>query len=142
MLGFDEAAILFLGLARLKGVGFKTLRELGGVDAIAQKLVSEGPDFVAALTRSNDKDCSISNVQALGESAAEVLHNRGIHLVRTSESHFPLQFAELEPSLRPLWFFYRGNYGLLATEAVAVVGTRTPSKEGEFLTKYAVAAVQ
>lgn len=142
MHGFDEAALLFLGLARLKGVGFKTLRDLGGVDATAQKLMSEGPSFVAALTRGEYENYSISEVQALGEEIAEILHSRGINLVRACEPHFPLQFTELEPSLRPLWFFYRGNYGLLATEAIAVVGTRTPSREGEFLTKYAVAAVQ
>lgn len=66
MLGFDEAAMLFLGFARLKGVGFQTLHDLGGVDAIAQKLVSEGPSFVATFTRGSNEDCSISDVQALG----------------------------------------------------------------------------
>ena len=142
MRGFDEAAIIFLGLARLKGVGFKTLRDSGGVEAVAKRVAAEGADFVEALTKGATKDCRVDDVLALGESAAERLNHDGIHLVRFGEDHFPIQFAELEPSVRPLWFFYRGNYDLFATEAVAVVGTRSPTSEGEFLTKYAVATVQ
>lgn len=139
---FDEAAIVFLGLARLKGIGFKTLRDLGGVDAIARRALSEGPDFVETLTKGSASDCRLDNILALGKSAAEVLTKVGIGLVRFGEDRFPVQFAELESSARPLWFFYQGNYDLLANDAVAVVGTRSPSPVGEFLTKYAVAAAQ
>ncbi|ALX10298.1 hypothetical protein P350_01395 [Burkholderia cepacia JBK9] len=142
MPGFDEAAIIFLGLARLKGIGFKTLRDLGGVDAVARRTLSEGANFIETATKGAVKDCRIDDVVALGESAAEVLTQDGISLVRYGEAHFPIQFAELEPSVRPLWFFYRGNYELLASESVAVVGTRSPSLVGEFLTKYAVAVAQ
>ncbi|MFM0255785.1 DNA-processing protein DprA [Paraburkholderia sediminicola] len=138
---FDEPAIVFLGLARLKGVGFKSLRELGGVDAIGQKFASGGSDFVQSVTRNSEANAA-QRVLQLGEEAAEVLKKNGIELVTITQPRFPVQFAELDPNLRPLWFFYEGNHELLATEAIAVVGTRSPSNIGEFLTRYAVSAAQ
>ncbi|MFM0036246.1 DNA-processing protein DprA [Paraburkholderia strydomiana] len=138
---FDEPAIVFLGLARLKGVGFKSLRELGGVDVIGQKFASGGSDFIESVTRTSEANAA-QRVLQLGEEAAGVLKKDGIELVRINHPRFPVQFSELDPNLRPLWFFYEGNHELLATEAIAVVGTRSPSSIGEFLTRYAVSAAQ
>lgn len=139
---FDDKAILFLGLSRLKGIGFRTLRDAGGVDAVAQLVLDGGKDVIDSMTKGASKDQGLEEIYALGRSAAEVLQDEDIYLVRAGEGRFPAQFDDLEPSVRPLWFFYRGNYELLSTEAVAVVGTRSPSDEGAFLTRYAVAAAE
>ncbi|MBJ9751962.1 MULTISPECIES: DNA-processing protein DprA [Burkholderia cepacia complex] len=142
MSDFDEAAILFLGLARLKGVGFKTLRDLGEIREIAKHIHHYGSDFVETASKGASRDISVDSLYQLGESAAETLARADIRLLRFGEPRFPTQFAELDKTVRPLWFFYRGNLDLLASEAVAVVGTRSPSVQGEFLTRYAVSALQ
>jgi DNA protecting protein DprA len=126
----------------LKGIGFKTLRDIGGVDVVAKRVITEGADFIDLVSKGASRGCRVDDVLALGESAAKLLDRDGINLVRFGQAYFPVQFAELEPPVRPLWFFCRGNQDLLASEAVAAVGTRSPSKEGEFLTRYAVASVQ
>jgi DNA protecting protein DprA len=142
MSDFDEAAILFLGLARLKGVGFKTLRELGEIRDIAKNIHLYGSEFVDATTKGASRDISMDSLFQLGESTAEMLAREDIRLVRYGERRFPAQFTELDNAVRPLWFFYRGNLDLLAAEAVAVVGTRSPSEQGEFLTRFAVSVIQ
>ncbi|RQU47887.1 DNA-processing protein DprA [Burkholderia cenocepacia] len=142
MSDFDDAAVLFLGLSRLKGIGFKTLRELGEVRDIAQYIKRSGTEFVEAASKGTSRDISVDSLYQLGESAAETLARADIRLIRYGEPRFPTQFAELDKSIRPLWFFCRGNLDLLASEAVAVVGTRSPSLQGEFLTRYAVSALQ
>lgn len=142
MSNFDKAAILFLGLGRLKGIGYKTLRELGGVDGVEKTVRDFGSDFIPVITKGATTDVSIDVLIELGSSIAEILKKEEIHLVRVGERGFPMQFTELDDKIRPLWFFYRGNLDLLATEAVAVVGTRSPSVQGEFLTRYAVSTLQ
>lgn len=139
---FDEAAILFLGLAHLKGVGYKTLRELGGVEGVAKGLRDLGSSFIATASKGASSDVSLSSLVQLGTSTAETLLRQDIHLVQFGAARFPVQFSELDDKVQPLWFFCRGNLDLLATESVAIVGTRSPSVNGEFLTRYAVSALQ
>jgi len=40
MTTYDDNAALFLGLSQSKGTGFKTLREMGGLDAVGAVVAS------------------------------------------------------------------------------------------------------
>jgi len=143
MLPLDEATTIFLGLSQLKGVGFKTLREWGGVDAVADGFASEGASkFVRRLSDEPLPQDVNAQVLRLGAVAADNIRRRGIHLVRSGDAHYPKRLLDLDVNLRPLWFFYRGNVELLSAFNIGVVGTRTPSDEGEFLAKYAVSTVR
>lgn len=139
----DDAATIFLGLSQLKGVGFKTLRELGGVEAVANGFLDRGAqDFVRWLTHEATSGNTEDLVWRSGKQVADILRQRNIHLLRFGEALFPAKFAELDERLRPLWFFYRGNLELLTRQSVAVVGTRSPTPTGEFLARYAVSAIK
>jgi DNA processing protein len=137
----DEATLIFLGISRLKGVGFKTLRELGGVDAIAQAFSQDPLQFCEKVTREKHSSDIGEFVLKRGEEAALMLSEQSIHLVRTDDIEYPNSFHDLGKQ-KPLWFFYRGDITLLKIPSVAIVGTRTPSSCGDFLTKYAVTAMK
>ncbi|MDR5776306.1 MULTISPECIES: DNA-processing protein DprA [unclassified Caballeronia] len=143
MLPLEEATTIFLGLAQLKGVGFKTLRGYGGVDAVAEGFATEGASkFIRRLSDEPLTHDVHSQVLRMGTVAAANIRNRGIHLVRAGDPNYPKRFEDLDENLRPLWFFYRGDVQLLSAFNVGVVGTRSPSDEGAFLAKYAVATVR
>lgn len=143
MVFVDDAATIFLGLSQLRGIGFKTLRDLGGVDTIASAFVGGGArDFVQRLTHETTDGNVEDRVWQLGKEVAAALRHQDIHLVRFDDRRFPIKFSELDEKLRPLWFFYRGNVELLARNSIAVVGTRSPTLSGEFLARYAVSTIR
>lgn len=142
MHSFDEATIIFLGIGRLRGVGFKTLRDLGGVDAIAERFVASPREFTETVTRESQPTDIKQHVYQAGEEAMKKMAERKICMSRRGDAYYPSKFENLEENLRPLWFFYRGDITLLKLESIAVVGTRSPSQTGEFLTRYAVSAVR
>lgn len=141
MPSYDYAAQVFLGISQLRGVGFKTLRELGGVQPIASHFTSLG---AARLVERISKE-PIPGVEAriieLGEHLVEKLRSAGVQMVRIDDPLYPQALLDLPAESRPLWLFVRGNYELLNRQSVSVVGTRAPTPAGRFLTQFAVAAL-
>jgi DNA protecting protein DprA len=139
---FGEDAQIFLGLTRIRGIGFKTLRGLGGVAAIATRFRAEGPgEFLSGLTKSQKVDASRALVEDLGLELARSLEVRGIELLLPSDEEFPRLVHDLPEAAQPLWLFVRGRAELLSRPSVAVVGTRDPTSIGDFLARYAVATL-
>lgn len=136
--------VAFLGLTRLRGVGFHSLRELGDVHGLAARLDTESG--AALLTRFGHDGGSPSNrlkqINDLGFDAFRALEDRNIALVAIGDESYPECFLDLGEKARPHWFFYRGDVQLLKQPSVAVVGTRTPDAVGEFLARYSVATVR
>lgn len=136
---YDGAALAFLGLSTIKGVGFKTLRELGGVAGVDRLIDALGAEEVV---RRLSKDAPKGDVEAqvgdAGYSLVEKLRSEGIHLVSRGDSLYPSSFLDLPEELQPLWFFFKGDHSLLQRPSVAVVGTRKPSDAGKYLAQHAV----
>lgn len=133
--------IAFLALANLKGVGFHTL----------YKLSKSGKSFNEALRNPSsagldryigDGSYDQSHGRILWEEGlrqARELANQNIVLIFKNEVDFPAKLYDIPDS--PEWIFVQGNILNLYKPAVSVVGTRKPSEDGLFLTKFVVAAV-
>ena len=149
-LGYDREAITFLGLSRLKGIGFQTLITLDGRAGISRLIDGrnvaeiagrvEQPMSAGKTTPSWDEFSH--KIWALGQEMADKLVEQRVHFLFTSDSRFPTRLAGLPEDLRPKWLFVAGDLSLLERPALAIVGTRGPTKIGEFLAQYAVSAAK
>lgn len=141
MHGYDVEAQLFLGLCLVKGIGHRTMMELGGVSEAAHKF-SRG-DLDPLLEQHTRLPPSQLEGYLLdsGYRLAEKLQSMDVFLVRDSDPEYPTRFRDLEADNRPKWIFCRGNIDLLEAISVAVVGTRAATPVGDFLTKYVVATL-
>jgi DNA processing protein len=149
-LGYDRQAITFLGLSRLKGIGFQTLITLGGRAGISRLIdernVAEIAGRVqqpmgAAKTMPSWEKLS-NEIWTLGQEMADKLAEQGVHFLFATDSRFPAALAHLPEDLRPKWLFIAGDLRLLQRPSVAIVGTRGPTRIGEFLARYAVSAAK
>jgi DNA processing protein len=148
-LGYDREAIAFLGISRLKGIGFQTLFGLGGRAGITGLL--DGRD-VSEITKrispqpngpgKSDWDEFSRKIRTLGEELAESLIGKRVRFIFAGDPRFPTALACLPDDLRPQWLFVAGDLSLLERPSIAVVGTRDPTEDGEFLAKYAVSCAK
>lgn len=136
--------VAFLALSTIKGVGYWTLYRL--------KLSGKGfKDFLKNSSISElEKELKLS-LLADDESPEEWQHRvweAGLQLARELAKHrtrlyfrnqeeFPSKLNEIEDG--PRWLFVQGDVRILQHRSIAVVGTRKPSTDGEFLTRYVVA---
>lgn len=60
-------------------------------------------------------------------------HKSNIQLVMYGEPGFPQKLMEIVDP--PYWLFIQGNLGLLSSKSIAVVGTRSPTIDGELIAK-------
>lgn len=138
MTTYSHTSKIFLGLSQVRGVGFKVLRDIGGVVGVEfmLEIFDLWPYFAGLLSRSETelKD----EVEEKGEALARELEQRNIVLVREDDEAYPAAFSILDSDLRPMWFFAQGQTDLLHQSSLAVVGTRDPSETGSFLARYAV----
>lgn len=74
-----------------------------------------------------------------GIAEAKKLSQLKVSLLFKKESRFPRKLLAIPDC--PEWLFVQGNIENLHVAAVAIVGTRKPSEDGIFLTKYLVAAL-
>ena len=139
MATYNAAARIFLGLGQVRGIGWKSLQELGGIDGIEARLETfELWELLAATLDRSEAELR-SEVVARGDELASALEERCIYLISGSDQRFPRAFSDLKETMRPKWFFAQGNLELLHAPAIAVVGTREPNELGAFLARYAVA---
>ena len=148
-LGYDREAVAFLGISRLKGVGFQTLFNLGGRSGVAELLeardVFEIAKRISAAPsgRSSSWDEFSRNIFALGNELADHLTSHRIRFLFGTDPRFPSTLSGLPDELRPpRWLFVAGDLELLERRAFAVVGTRDPAQDGEFLARYAVSCAR
>jgi len=128
---------IFLGLSQVKGIGFKTMRDLGGPLGVAELQASGGLlPLITSLTGIDQAELGMA-VRRSGALMRRALHARDVVIVTQQDALYPIAFRSLPDELQPLWLFCRGDLSLLQRPAVAVVGTRDPTPEGEFLTRYA-----
>ena len=141
--GYDGEAVAFLGISRLKGVGFQTfsasarsgiadLLETRNVVEVARRISvpANGPE------KSWDWDELSQKIFRLGRQLAEHLAEKQVRFLFSTDARFPSALAGLPEELRPRWLFVAGNLELLERHCIAIVGTRDPTPDGEFLARY------
>jgi DNA protecting protein DprA len=148
-LGYDREAIAFLGISRLKGVGFQTLFSLGGRPGISDLLNGRNASEIAkrvshpmGVGKSGGWDEFSRKIWSLGQELAQPLIDRRVRFLFCEDAHFPSPLASLPDELRPRWLFVAGDIALLERPSVAVVGTRDPTEDGDFLARYAVSCAK
>ncbi len=151
-LGYGREAIAFLGIGRLKGVGFHTLARLGGRPGIRQLLDLKDMGLVArhlspqtsaaAAQARGDWDAFRREVWSLGQEIVQRLAEQRISFFFADDPQFPQAFSAMPETDRPKWIFIRGDIRLLSRPLIAVVGTREPTDAGEFLARYAVSCAR
>jgi DNA protecting protein DprA len=141
--GEEERA--FLALASIKGIGHKTLYAIADAgQSFANIFYIQETHHVVNLLRNFGSriDGSLgSSWQVVREQASEraarlieVFSEQNTVLIFRKHTAFPNAFHDLTNP--PHWLFVRGNLDALARPALAVVGTREPSEDGQFLARY------
>jgi DNA protecting protein DprA len=135
----SEDACLFLGLSRISGVGFETLRKFAADRSILRKAIETNARELevilgrlgirgATRTASNIASTEIPLLE-LGRREFDRLKRQGITLIWRGDDAFPQQLKSIERP--PLWLFVQGNLELISlNNQVAIVGTRNPSSQG------------
>lgn len=147
--GFSPEAIAFLGISQFEGVGFKTIRRIGGRDGIRHFLdAKDVGTFDRAIADSGGKFSVAAvggdwaalrrNLWHKGITLARSLADQGASLVFEGDPGFPAAFNAILPANRPQWLFYQGDLSVLDRSCLTIVGTREPTEMGEYLAKYAV----
>ncbi|MBD8186218.1 DNA-processing protein DprA [Pseudomonas viridiflava] len=134
--------IAFLALSTVKGIGYRTL----------YKIAQSGTSFNSALrnpieaglekyisTPSGDQFEAQKRLWEAGVAEAKKLADLKVSLLFKRETRFPEKLS-LIPDC-PEWLFVQGNVDNLHAPAMTIVGTRKPTNDGIFLTKFLVAAL-
>lgn len=136
--------VAFLALSSIKGVGYWTLYRL--------KLPEEGfkdylknssiPDLeeklkVPLLQNGESPENWQRRVWEAGLKLARDLGQTGIRLYFKEQKEFPSQLRAINDG--PRWLFVQGEVRNLNNRSIAVVGTRKPSVDGDFLTRFVIA---
>lgn len=148
--GYTPEVISFLGFSDLKGVGFDSLRNIGGVQELIDVLgIEDNSIFISKLNIAGVKGFPFPEVIKTRDELKQIIWNLGLELafkLADRKVHFLDhkdidcldRVSTLPTDLRPKWLFARGMINLLDGPSIAVVGTRKPNEEGVFLTKYVV----
>ncbi|WP_339080840.1 DNA-processing protein DprA [Pseudomonas sp. TMP9] len=134
--------VAFLALASVKGVGFWTIQKIAQSGAGYKDLLKEpekaGLDkiFREAGFDGLEGQEKLWNV---GLASARNLAASAVVLLFKNEPSFPSKLRKIPDA--PEWLFVQGNVENLEKHAVAIVGTRKPSDDGLFLTRYVVSSL-
>ena len=120
--GYDREAVAFLGISRLRGVGFQTLFGIGGrlgiVDLLETRNVAEVAKRISVAAneaKSWDWDELSRKIFDLGRELAERLAEKRVRFLFSTDARFPSALATLPDELRPhgylspaTWSFWSG----------------------------------
>lgn len=121
----DDDRVSWLRLYRSRGVGVHTFYRLIGEHGDAATVLAHLPDLAA---RAGVTDYAAASVQAV-EREMRAARKAGARLVCRGEAAYPALLATIDDPPPLLWV--RGDTGLFARPAVAMVGARNASALGE-----------
>lgn len=141
----EQEIISFLALSSIKGVGFETLRKISerGI-AYAEVIDLQNKNDVSTILRSAGARLSDETDAPWGSTRERAL-SRGYELLDRltkidgkvifhSDKEYPSQLLDLPDA--PRWLFVQGNSEVLRGPSIAVVGSREPSDDGIWLSRY------
>lgn len=140
----ESEKLALLALASLKGVGYWTLFRLRK-DRISLKQILETGDggAVAEILRrrgakvaetSNDWPATAAKAINRAHQLLDDLAFDNTKVILNGDPEFPTRLLDLDDA--PQWLFVRGNVEVLHESSIAAVGTRKPSEDGEWLSRY------
>jgi DNA processing protein len=140
----DETLAL-LALSCIRGVGYWTLwklRQLG--QTFAQVLDEQNEQQVrrtlknagAQLAKSSQNDWVATReaIMKAAKALREELSAVGVRLVHRGSTEYPWRLNELQDP--PFWLFVQGRLEVLNKPAVTIVGTRNPTDDGLWLSRF------
>lgn len=129
--------VAFLALTTVSGIGFWSLHKIAQAN-YGFKETLRTPEAVGVekplAAAGYDGESGQESLWTEGIALARTLTGLGIRLVFKGEAEFPEKLRVIPDA--PEWVFIQGLPGNLSKPSVAVVGTRKPSDDGLFLTKY------
>lgn len=139
-----EEAHALLALASLKGVGYWTLFKLKreGISARSVLEMNDGTEVTRTLMRYGAKigasggdwaDASTKAVERAHRLFDEI-ENKGIRIIFPDSPTYPKSLLGLDDP--PAWLFVRGEASVLSEPSITSVGTRKPSPDGEWLSRF------
>jgi DNA processing protein len=138
--------VAFLGLSLVSGVGFWTLQKIAKKGMSFQHLLkSSSPTSLKSLVRTDIPEDLESwrryqkELWSRGQDEARRLAKASIRVVFAGQESFPANLKNIPDP--PYWLFITGDIDNLRRKAVAIVGTRKPTSDGEFLSKLVVATL-
>ena len=136
--------IPLLALSSLKGVGYWTLFRLKKDGLSLQEILDrrEGAEVAEILRKrgakiaetSEDWPSTAARAIERAHKLQEDLEADGIRVVMKGDPNFPPRLLDLDDT--PQWLFVRGSVKVLAEPSIAAVGTRKPTEDGEWLSRY------
>jgi hypothetical protein len=84
----------------------------------------------------------LGSIWSLGQEAVQPLIERRVRFLFAGDPQFPSSVARMPEEMRPPWLFVAGDLELLERPSLAIVGTRDPTEDGEFLARYAVSCAK
>ncbi len=129
--------VAFLALTTVSGIGFWSLHKIAQANfGFKETLRTPGAVGVEKplAAAGYDGESGQESLWAEGIALARTLTGLGIRLVFKGEAEFPEKLRAIPDA--PEWIFIQGLPENLGKPSVAVVGTRKPSDDGLFLTKY------
>jgi len=141
---FSEEAHALLALASLKGVGYWTLFKLkrDGISARSILEMSDGAEVAKTLMQRGAKigasgaDWAEASTRAVERAHRLIDENdkKGIRVVFPDSPTYPKSLLTLDDP--PAWLFVRGEASALSAPSITAVGTRKPSPDGEWLSRF------
>lgn len=134
--------VAFLALASVKGIGFWTIHKIAQSEIGFKDVLKEpekgglGKALIEAGFNGPEGQEGLWNV---GLSSARNLAAQGVTLLFKNEPGFPSKLKALPDA--PEWLFVQGNVDNLSKASIAIVGTRKPTEDGLFLTRYVVSSL-
>ena len=135
-----------LAFADFKGVGYwalyryrsagNSLRDLLSLQT--QEQVEQALKVKISAKFDNWQNCVDDAIDKANKLISQ-FDSSNIKLIFNGEEGFPESLQAIQEA--PQWIFVQGNIELLYKNSVAIVGTRKPSGDGIFLTKYVVATL-
>lgn len=140
-----QEALDLLALSSIKGVGFQTLWnicESGRTfrDVLDLENTSEAAAILAKFgarieaNKETNWQTVSKQIQQRAQQVIEELERHGVTLLMQSHPSFPKSLFHLGDP--PKWLFVQGDLNILSAASISVVGTREPSPQGKWLSKF------
>ncbi|QPO12968.1 DNA-protecting protein DprA [Thalassospira sp. A40-3] len=135
----------FLALSAIQGVGYETLRSIAEKQIPFSDIVDLNSSKEAAdVLRSNGARIATESVSDWASIRERILtrsrkllsdlNEAQVQVIDRSHPMFPKSLLDLSDA--PHWLFVQGSLSVLSEPSIAVVGTRSPSDKGLWVTEY------
>lgn len=139
-------SVSLLALAAMKGVGYWTLFKLSNAGIKFNQVIkaSDYKEFEGYFSQAGCRAPKIPDkanweefqqtTWAAGNELNKKLKRADTQLIHFDQPDFPSPLREIEDP--PRWLFVQGSLAVLHRSALAIVGTRKPTKDGRFLADF------